>query len=238
MFEAREITEKGLRDGRDYMYIGGRRYRPGDCLLYNGQELTVKRIDDQTHFTDHRGFTMHSYMYYDQKWEHCPDRNADKETKPRTHAAVIADKVRASEHGIRQIEKIAALKLRADFNQGLDARYIDDVTARLLAKVKWLKPIRLACDSQAMIPHIRRAVELLRWHNATPRKYSVYVLVQDVKDALDRVHFLKGLNVEPFAHIRQSVDKRGVIYRYSATGKKKRELFVTKQSKCGAEAAA
>jgi hypothetical protein len=107
--------------------------------------------------------------------------------------------VLASEHGIRQIEKIAMLGLRVDFTQGLDARLIDDGIARLLAKVKWLKPIRLACDSKAIIPHIEKAVGLLRWHNASPRKYSVYVLVKDVPDALERVRFLKGLNVEPFA---------------------------------------
>jgi hypothetical protein len=107
--------------------------------------------------------------------------------------------VLASEHGIRQIEKISMSGLRVDFNQGLDARLIDDATARLLSKVKWLKPIRLACDSQAMIPHVQKAVTLLRWHNATPRKYFVYVLVKDIPDALERVRFLKGLDVEPFA---------------------------------------
>jgi hypothetical protein len=112
---------------------------------------------------------------------------------------LLDNNVLASEHGIRQIEKIVMLGLRVDFTQGLDARLIDDGIARLLSKVKWLKPIRLACDSKAMIPHIEKAVGLLRWHNATPRKYSVYVLVKDVPDALERVRFLKGLNVEPFA---------------------------------------
>jgi hypothetical protein len=114
-------------------------------------------------------------------------------------AVLMDNNVLASEHGLRQIEKIAALNLRVDFNQGLDARLIDDSIARLLAKVTWLKPIRLACDSLAMIPHIQKAVELLRWQNATPRRYSVYVLVKDIPDAITRVRLLKGLNVVPFA---------------------------------------
>ena len=76
---------------------------------------------------------------------------------------------------------------------------IDDATARLLAKIKWLKPIRLACGNQAMIPAVQKAVGLLRWHNAVPRRYSVYVLVKDVSEALERVRFLKTLNVSPFA---------------------------------------
>ena len=46
---------------------------------------------------------------------------------------------------------------------------------------------------------VRKAIELLRWHNATPRRYSVYVLVKDIPDALERVRFLKGLDVGPFA---------------------------------------
>ncbi|GHU97947.1 hypothetical protein FACS1894211_00800 [Clostridia bacterium] len=112
---------------------------------------------------------------------------------------LMDNNVLASEHGLRQIEKIAALNLRVDFNQGLDTRLLDDGAARLLAKVTWLKPIRLACDSRAMMPHVQRAVERLRWHNATPRRYSVYVLVKEIPDAIERVRFLKTLNVEPFA---------------------------------------
>lgn len=86
-----------------------------------------------------------------------------------------------------------------DFNQGLDARLIDDGVARLLARVKWLEPLRLACDSGACIESVRKAVELLRWHNCTPRAYSCYLLVQDVPGALERIRFLKGIRVDPFA---------------------------------------
>jgi hypothetical protein len=94
MFDAKEIIQKNLKDGRDYILIGGRRYRPGDCLLNNCQELTVKQIIDPTHFMDGRSFCMHSHMYYDQNWQHCPERNADKPTKDRSPAAVVADRVR------------------------------------------------------------------------------------------------------------------------------------------------
>jgi hypothetical protein len=115
------------------------------------------------------------------------------------NVVLMDNNVLSHEHGIRQIEKIARLGLRVDFNQGLDARLIDDTMARLLAKVQWLEPIRLACDRQEMVPHVQKAVRLLRWHNATPRRYTVYVLVKDIPDALERVQFLKGLNVSPFA---------------------------------------
>lgn len=94
--------------------------------------------------------------------------------------------------------KIAKLSLKIDFNQGLDARLIDNSIARLLGKVKWSPTIRLACDSVSMIEPVRKAVELLRWHNKTPSRYFCYVLVKDIDDALERVRFLKGMLIDPF----------------------------------------
>ena len=69
----------------------------------------------------------------------------------------------------------------------------------LLSKVNWLHPVRLACDHMGMMKYVQQAVTLLRWHNVTPRRYFSYCLVQDVDDALERVRFLKGLDVDPFA---------------------------------------
>lgn len=117
------------------------------------------------------------------------------------HKEVILmdNNVLASSHGIKQIEKIIDLKLKVDFNQGLDARLIDNSMAKLLSKVKWLKPLRLACDSKHQIDYIYKAVNNLRYNNCTPSKYFVYVLVKDIDDALERIKFLKGLYLDPFA---------------------------------------
>jgi hypothetical protein len=49
-----------------------------------------------------------------------------------------------------------------------------------------------------MIPVIAKAVQNLRWNNVTPRRYFCYCLVQDVSDAIERVKFLKGIDVDPF----------------------------------------
>lgn len=118
-----------------------------------------------------------------------------------THRDILLmdNNVLAHKHGIEQLEKIAKLGLRVDFNQGLDARRIDDRIAKLLSKISWLSPLRLACDSSSQMPHIQRAVTLLRWHNTTPRRYFVYVLIKDIQDAIERVRFLKGLDLDPFA---------------------------------------
>ena len=126
---------------------------------------------------------------------------ADIEEFLRHKKAVLLDNnVLAHEHGLKQIEKIGKLGIKVDFNQGLDARLINDDIARLLAKVKWLKPIRLACDSATMMEPVRKAVELLRKHGATPKTYFCYLLVSsDIEDAHERAMFLRGLGVDPFA---------------------------------------
>lgn len=114
-------------------------------------------------------------------------------------AVLMDNNVLASEHGIKQIEKIIKLGIKIDFNQGLDARLIDDNIAKLLSKVKWLKPLRMACDSVSQMPYIEKATKLLRKHNCTPRNYFIYVLVNNIEDALKRVIFLKELKLDPFA---------------------------------------
>ena len=123
-------------------------------------------------------------------------------------AVLLDNNVLAHEHGINQIEKIVRLGIRVDFNQGLDARLINDGVAKLLAQVKWLKPIRLACDSQQMMPPVQKAVELLRKHGATPKEYSCYMLVQEVGESHERAEFLRGLKVAPFAQPYRSPDGR------------------------------
>lgn len=114
--------------------------------------------------------------------------------------------VLACTHGLEQIEKIARLGLKVDFNQGLDARLIDDNVAKLLGRVKWIRHIRLACDTVAMIEPIRKAVDALRWHNANPAQLFCYVLVNNIEDALERVRFLKSMYVTPFVQPYRSPD--------------------------------
>lgn len=128
-------------------------------------------------------------------------KHADVEEFTIHKEAVFMDNnVLASAHGIEQIKKIGRLGIKIDFNQGLDARRIDSTVASILAECKWRAPVRLACDTIGQIESIERAVELLRWHNCTPRKYFVYVLVKEnIEDALERVRVLKKLNLDPFA---------------------------------------
>lgn len=116
-------------------------------------------------------------------------------------AILMDNNVLAHPFGLSQIEKIIDKKIKIDFNQGLDARIIADNEdiAKLLGKVKWLRPLRMACDTKGQMDSIEKATALLRKHGATPRQYFVYVLVKDIPDALERVKFLKELKLDPFA---------------------------------------
>jgi hypothetical protein len=122
-------------------------------------------------------------------------------------AILMDNNVLACDHGIKQIEKIIKKKIKVDFNQGLDARLIDNSIAKLLSKVKWLHPIRLACDSHGMMEPVRKAVELLRWNNVKPQRFFVYALINDIPESIERLKFIKGLYCEPFAQPYRDFEK-------------------------------
>lgn len=138
----------------------------------------------------------------------CIVREKEGTIKPHTHVdeflrhdkvVLLDNNILAHSHGIRQIEVLASRKVKVDFNQGLDARLIDHSVAKILSKLKFIKKVRMACDKPEDMEHIRKAVELMRWYNVTPRNYFVYVLVRDVDEAVERVRFLKGMHLECFA---------------------------------------
>ncbi len=116
-------------------------------------------------------------------------------------AILLDNNVLSSEHGLRQIEKIIKLKIKIDFNQGLDCRIIakNKDIAKLLSQVKWLKPLRMALDSDSQIDSLIKAVELLRYYKTTPKRYFIYILVKDIKSALERLEICRKYDLTPFA---------------------------------------
>ncbi len=118
-------------------------------------------------------------------------------------AILLDNNVLASSYGLKQIEKIIDLKIKVDFNQGLDARIIaqNSDIAKLLSRVKWLRYLRMSCDTQSQMKHIEKATLMLRKYGTGPdKRFFIYVLVKDdIEDALIRVNFLKGMDLKPFA---------------------------------------
>lgn len=82
----------------------------------------------------------------------------------RNKVILMDNNILASDHGLRQIEKIVNLGIKVDFNQGLDARLVTDDIAKLLARVKWIKRIRFGCDTPQQIYECERATSLIDKH--------------------------------------------------------------------------
>lgn len=129
----------------------------------------------------------------------------------RKTAILMDNNVLAHDHGLQQIEKIIRLGIKVDFNQGLDCRIIanNEHIAEMLAKVKWLNTLRMACDTISQMPYIEKAAYLLRKHNIKPKRLFAYVLVKDIPDALQRLQLLRSLDIFPFAMAFRDFDKNG-----------------------------
>lgn len=133
-------------------------------------------------------------------WENIKRPDSDK-------ILFLDNNVLAHEHGIRQIEYLGGgVDVKIDFNQGLDARLIDDTVAKLLAKCRWNTYLRLSCDTSGMIPVVKRTVELLGKHGLSPYKVFVYTLVQDVEEAHDRIVEIASTGAQPFAQPYRDFD--------------------------------
>ena len=117
----------------------------------------------------------------------------------RKKAVLLDNNVLACDFGLEQIEKIVDLKCRVDFNQGLDARLVTDDVAKLLSKVKWIRFIRFALDTESQTDALLSALEKLNRHGIENRKVFVYALLRELHESYRRINILKQLGVTPFA---------------------------------------
>ncbi len=129
-----------------------------------------------------------------------PYRTWKEIKRPDSKKIVFMDNnVLACPHGIEQITDMGGQDVRVDFNQGLDARLITDDVAELLGRLKWIRSLRLACDTGAMLPVVTKTIERLGKHGVKPWRIFVYCLVQDIEDAAKRAYALRDLGVDVFA---------------------------------------
>ena len=120
--------------------------------------------------------------------------------RPDSRDIVFMDNnVLACQHGLEQIDDMGGENVRVDFNQGLDARLITDDVAKMLARLKWIRQIRMSADTDAMLNVVLTAIERLGEYGIKPYKVFVYVLVQDIESAEKRVMKLREVGADPFA---------------------------------------
>lgn len=119
--------------------------------------------------------------------------------RPDSRNIVFLDNnVLACDHGLSQIDDMGGKKVWVDFNQGLDARLITHDVAALLKRLRWIKYIRVSCDTDEMIPVIEQARAYLREAGCKTRLFS-YMLVQDIDSAHRRALALRSMGIDPYA---------------------------------------
>lgn len=127
--------------------------------------------------------------------------------RPDSREIIFMDNnVLACNHGLEQIEDMGGQPVRVDFNQALDARLITPEIAKMLARLRWIKFVRLACDTSEMLPVIERAISYLKEAGISPSRFWAYALVQDVGEAHSRVLALQKMGVAPFAQPYRDFD--------------------------------
>ena len=127
--------------------------------------------------------------------------------RPDSREIIFLDNnVLACDHGLQQIEEMGNEKIWVDFNQGLDARLIDDEIAKLLARLRWIRFVRMSCDTPAMIPWVIKAAQRLVDAGVARSRLWCYVLVQDVKQAHEIVVTLDDCGIQPFAQPYRDFD--------------------------------
>ncbi|MBQ6870674.1 MAG: hypothetical protein IJO17_09460, partial [Alistipes sp.] len=110
----------------------------------------------------------------------------------RTNLILMDNNILASDYGLQQIEKIVDKRFRVDFNQALDARLITNDIAELLAKVRWLAPIRLGCDTPRQIEDCETAMRLIDQHRGKPAQYLMYAMIgSNMVEAYGRLSYFR-----------------------------------------------
>lgn len=127
-------------------------------------------------------------------------RNWQEVKRPDFRDIVFMDNnVLACDFGIQQMESMIGQNVRIDFNQGMDARLITPEVAEIIGRLKWIRFVRMSCDTDAMLDTVLDRVELMKKHGTKPYKVFVYLLVQDIESAENRALALRSAGVDVFA---------------------------------------
>lgn len=151
----------------------------------------------------------------------------------RTNLILMDNNILASDYGLEQIEKIIRKGYRVDFNQALDARLVTEEIAQMLAKVRWLCPIRFGCDTPLQIVECERAMAMIDRHNGKPKYYLLYTMLgADINEAYKRLsHFRHSKRVRVVAQpFRDFNNPRQVIPQWQkdmARWAMRREFWTT-----------
>jgi hypothetical protein len=90
-------------------------------------------------------------------------------------------------------DELEDMKLRVDFNQGLDARLITEEVAEKLSKLKRVRLLRLAYDGQKSRRFVQEAIERLKAYGIKGREILVYALFNYEDHPEDFFHRIRDI---------------------------------------------
>ena len=126
------------------------------------------------------------------------------------HNLVLMDNniLAAGDYAMEQFEKIINSRYRVDFNQGLDARLVDNEAAKILAKMRWISSIRFGCDTPTQIVEVEKAISLIDQHSANPKHYFLYTIItKDMNESYERIsHFRRNKRIRVQAQPYRELD--------------------------------
>jgi hypothetical protein len=126
------------------------------------------------------------------------------------HNLVLMDNniLAAGDYAMEQFEKIINSRYRVDFNQGLDARLVDDEAAKMLAKIRWISSIRFGCDTPTQIVEVEKAISLIDKYSANPKHYFLYTIItNDMVESYERIsHFRRNKRIRVQAQPYRDLD--------------------------------
>lgn len=70
MLTRKEVEEKKLVEGKDFVYMGRVRYQVGDSFFRGNKKIGIKQIIDPVHFLSDDCSCWHTYMFHDFKCRH------------------------------------------------------------------------------------------------------------------------------------------------------------------------
>lgn len=134
---------------------------------------------------------------------------------PDYHRAVFFDNNILGMPNWRDIfEELIELGIEVDFNQGMDARFITDESARLLSQMH-IPIIRLAFDYAGIRPWVEQAIAHLKNHGVRGRRIVFYVLhnyvdsphgfFERVRDLLEWGVVVYPMRYEPLCTLSKNV---------------------------------
>lgn len=114
--------------------------------------------------------------------------------------------VLACPHGISQMEDMIGEDVRIDFNQGLDARLITPEIAEIIGRLKWIRFVRMSCDTDDMLGVVLEKAQMLEKSGINPGRIFVYLLVRETDSAERRAIALREAGLQPFAQPYRPLD--------------------------------